>query len=141
MTIRELIIQKRTECGMTQKELSEKTGISQNRISEFESGNRNMNSDNIDKIFAALDIFFKQSKEQQWDFAEECAKILKSKDVSKIDNLSQEEVATLTGKNEILEMKEYDDELYSYLDVKGVADKNAYNFMKTLINFHLALLK
>lgn len=141
MTIRELIIQKRTECGMTQKELSEKTGISQNRISEFESGNRNMNSDNIDKIFAALDIFFKQSKEQQWDFAKECAKILKSKDVSKIDNLSQEEVATLTGKNEILEMKEYDDELYSYLDVKGVADKNAYNFMKTLINFHLALLK
>lgn len=141
MTIRELIIQKRTEVGMTQKELSEKTGITQARISDFESGKRTMTSDNIDKIFNSLDIHFKQSKEEQWDFAKECAHILKSKDINSIDSLTKEEVATLIGKNEILAMKEYNDKLYDELDMKGIANKNAYNYMKALIKFHLALLK
>lgn len=140
MTIRELIIQKRTEVGMTQKELSQKTGITQGRISEFESGNRTMTSDNIDKIFAALGIHFKQNKEQQWDFAKECARILRSKDIQSIDNLTKEEVATLTGKNEILAMKEYNEKLYDELDMKGIADNNAYNYIRVLIKFHLALL-
>lgn len=67
MTIRELIIEKRAEVGMTQKELSEKTGITQARISDFESGKRTMTSDNIDKIFDALEIHFKQSKEELFD--------------------------------------------------------------------------
>lgn len=141
MTIRELIIQKRTEVGMTQKELSQKTGITQGRISEFESGNRTMTSDNIDKIFAALEIHFTQNNEQRWDFAQECALILKSKEIQSIDNLTKEEVATLTGKNGILTMKEYNDKLYDELDMKGGTDKNAYNYMKVLIQFHLALLK
>lgn len=141
MTIRELITQKRTEVGMTQKELSEKTGITQARISDFESGKRTMTSDNIDKIFNALEIHFKQNKEEQWNFAKECARILKSKDINSIDNLTKEEVATLTGKNELLAMKEYNDKLYDELDIKGIANKDAYNYMKVLIKFHLALLK
>lgn len=141
MTIRELIIQKRTEVGMTQKELSEKTGITQARISDFESGKRTMTSDNVDKIFAALEIHFKQSKEDLWNFAEECARILKNKEIRSIDNLTKEEVATLTGKNELLAMKECNDKLYDEMDIKGIADKNAYNYMKVLIKFHLALLK
>jgi len=79
MTIREVIIEKRAEVGMTQRELSEKTGITQARISDFESGKRTMTSDNIDKIFNVLDIHFVRSKEQMWDLAKECANILKQK--------------------------------------------------------------
>lgn len=56
MTLRESIIKKRTELSITQCELAEKSGIPQSRISEFESGKREMNSASIDKILAALDI-------------------------------------------------------------------------------------
>lgn len=56
MTLRELIIKARTESNMTQGELSEKTGIPQSRISEFESGKREMGSNNIDKLLFALKI-------------------------------------------------------------------------------------
>lgn len=141
MTIRELIIEKRVEAGMTQKELSEKTGITQARISDFENGKRTMTSDNIDKIFDILDIRFKRSKEEQWDFAKECASILKSKGINNIDNLTKEEVATLAGKKEILAMKEYNEKMYDELDMKCIANKNAYNYIRALIKFHLALLK
>lgn len=141
MTIRELIVEKRTEVGMTQKELSEKTGITQARISDFESGKRTMTSDNIDKIFDALDIRFKRGKEEQWDFAKECASILKSQGINNIDNLTKEEVATLAGKKEILAMKEYNEKMYDELDMKCIANKNAYNYIRALIKFHLALLK
>lgn len=141
MTIREIIIEKRTEVGITQKELSEKTGIAQSRISDFEKGKRTMTSDNIDKIFEVLEIHVKLSKEQQWDFAEECARILKKKGIANIDNITKEETAILTGKKELLTMKEYSDKLYDELDMKGIADKNAYNYMKVLIKFQLALLK
>ena len=140
MTIQELITQKRTEVGMTQKELSEKTGITQTQIFDFESGKRTMISDNIDKIFNALEIHFKQNKKEQWNFAKECARILMSKDINSINNLTKEEVATLTGKNELLVMKEYNDKLYDELNMKGIANKNAYNYMKVIIKFHLSLL-
>lgn len=56
MTLRELIIKARTESNMTQGELSAKTGIPQSRISEFESGKREMGSNNIDKLLFALKI-------------------------------------------------------------------------------------
>lgn len=141
MTIRELIIQKRNESNMTQKELSEKTGIPQSRISDFESGKRNMNSDNIDKMLAALEVSFNQNKSQMWDLAKTCAKILKNKGVASVMNLTKEEVSTLTGKDEILIMKEYDEKLYDELSAKMIANEQAYNYMQTLIEFHLALIK
>jgi transcriptional regulator with XRE-family HTH domain len=141
MTIREMVIYKRNEAGLTQKELSEKTGIAQCRISEFESGTRSMNSDNIDKIFEALEIEFSQNKEQQWIFAKECAKAIKNKGISNIDTLTKEDIATLTGKDEILLMKEYNEQLYDEMCAKEIEDKNAYNYMKTLIAFHISLLK
>ncbi|MCR2007816.1 helix-turn-helix domain-containing protein [Bacteroides acidifaciens] len=141
MTIREIIVKKRTEVGMTQKELSQKTGIPQGRISEFESGTRQMQSGNIDLILDALNISFKQSKEELWDFAKECAQILKSKGINNIDSLAKEDVAALTGKDDILSMKEYNEKLYDEMCLKKIEDNNAYNYFKTLLLFHLALLK
>lgn len=141
MTIRELVIQKRTETGMTQKELAEKAGITQAQISDFENGKRTMTSDNIDKLFAALEINLVQNKNQMWNLAVECAKILKSKDVTNIQKLSKEEVAALTGKDEILAMKEYSDQLYIELSIKGsIDDVNVWNYMQALISFHIALI-
>lgn len=127
---------------MTQKELSEKTGISQSRISEFESGNRSMNSENIDKIFDVLEVNFAKNGQQQWELAEECAKILKEKGIRNINKMSKEDVSTLVGKTEILALKEYSDTLYDKYCMMGVIDeKNNWNYMKTLIRFHLSLLK
>ena len=96
---------------------------------------------NIDKIFEAIDIHFEQSKDKMWIFAEECVKTLKEKGVSNIDNLTQEDVATLTGRNEILVMKTYNDKLYDSLCVRGIEDDNAYNYMNVLIKLHFSLLK
>lgn len=142
MTIREIIIQKRTEVGMTQMELSEKTGITQARISDFESSKRSMTSDNIDKILNALELHFKQSREQQWDFSIECARLLLKKGITDISNLSKEEVATLTGKEEIIALKEYNKELYDALSLRGTIDEyNTWNMMKTLIKFQLTIEK
>ena len=50
-------------------------------------------------------------------------------------------IATLTGKDEILLMKEYNEQLYDEMCAKEIEDKNAYNYMKTLIAFHISLLK
>lgn len=58
MTLREIIINKRLELKLTQGEVAEKAGISQPRISEFESGRREMNSANIDKVLNVLGITF-----------------------------------------------------------------------------------
>ncbi len=52
-----------------------------------------------------------------------------------------EDIATLTGKDEILLMKEYNEQLYDEMCAKEIEDKNAYNYMKTLIAFHISLLK
>lgn len=52
-TISESVRQKIAESGMTQSQLSEASGVSQGRISEFLSGGT-INSDNLDKIAAAL---------------------------------------------------------------------------------------
>lgn len=52
-----------------------------------------------------------------------------------------EDIATLTGKDEILLMKEYNEQLYDEMRAKEIEDKNAYNYMKTLIAFHISLLK
>lgn len=60
MTLRELIIKSRTESNMTQGELAEKSGIPQSRISEFESGRRSMNSDNVDRLIQALGVNINQ---------------------------------------------------------------------------------
>ena len=93
------------------------------------------------KIFEALEIEFSQNKEQQWIFAKECAKAIKNKGISNIDTLTKEDIATLTGKDEILLMKEYNEQLYDEMCAKEIEDKNAYNYMKTLIAFHISLLK
>lgn len=141
-TIRELIISKRKESRMTQKELSEKTGITQARISEFESGARSMTSDNIDKIIEALDIQFKKNRENEWDFAKKSAQKLKSKGVNKIDSLSREDISNLIESPEILALKEYEEEQYDKLYLKGLIDEHdTFNYLRALISFHLALIK
>lgn len=141
MTIREMVIEKRKKAGITQEELAKKTGIPQSRISEFESGNRSMNSNNLDKIFEALEISLQQNNEQMWDFAIECAHILKDKGIKDIEKLSKEEVATLTGKKEILIMEEWNELTLTHAELKyNVDSKRTYNYMRNLIRFHLALL-
>lgn len=143
MTIRELIIEKRAEVGMTQKELSEKTGLTQARISDFESGKRTMTSDNIDKIFNALEIRLARSKEQMWDLAEECANILKQKgkSVDDIKKLTKDELVDLTGKEEILPLNDYSEKFYSEMSTGFINDLTSYDYFLTLIAFHRALLK
>lgn len=144
MTIREVIIEKRAEVGMTQRELSEKTGITQARISDFESGKRTMTSDNIDKIFNVLDIHFVRSKEQMWDLAKECANILKQKGKSVADTkkLTKDELADLTGKEEILYLDEYSEGFYDENSARGIINElTAYNYVIALVAFHRALLK
>ena len=126
---------------MTQEELSSKTKISQSNISSFESGKRKMTSDNLDRIFEVLGIkYYKDSNEHNWNFAKECAKILKDKGVNSIMKMSQEEVSTLTGKEEIMRMQVYNDKIFNEYITGSKAD-DSYNYMKTLIEFHLAMLK
>jgi transcriptional regulator with XRE-family HTH domain len=139
MTIRELVIARRNELNMTQGELSSKTKIPQSNISSFESGKRKMTSENLDKIFEALGIeFYNQDGEYNWDLAKECAKALQEKGIESIDKLTQEEVATLSGKEEILRMKNYSNRFFDN-NYRFINSSNSYNYIKTLINFHLAM--
>lgn len=142
MTIRELIISKRNELGMTQKELSKRTGITQARISEFESGTRQMLSNKIDLLFDALDIkFYKESPDHNWDFATECARILKTKGITSIDKLTREDLSALCDKPEFLTMKQYDKNYNEEKMLKQGADPdNSFDYLKTLITFKLAVL-
>ncbi|MFA6831314.1 MAG: helix-turn-helix domain-containing protein [Bacteroidaceae bacterium] len=140
MKIRETIINKRKECGMTQKELSEKTGIQQNRISEFEAGKRDIVTSNVDKIFEVLDEKYLSSRERMWNLAKECATILKNKGFSKISDLSKDTITTLTEKEYLLSLKEISDDLYDELSAKGSEPANTFNYMKALIRFHLSLI-
>lgn len=143
MTIREMIIQKRTELGMTQAELSRRTGITQARISEFEKGTRQMMSSNIDLLFEALDIkFYKASPNHNWGFAGECAHILKEKGVTSVDKLTKEDLATLCDKPEFLSMKEYGKNYNEEKSIKQGADPdNSFDYIKSVIAFKLAVLK
>lgn len=144
MTIRKYIVKKRKECGMTQKELSEKTGISQSRLSQFECGERSMNSDNIDKIFKALNIYFSLKKQDLWDFAKECAKTLKDKGIKpkNIKNIGRSRLAKLTGKEEIISLRRYSDKFYDRFSDTGEIPNpdNTFNYIHTLIMMHLALI-
>lgn len=143
MTIRELIINKRAELGMTQAQLSNITGISQARISEFESGSRQMMSDNVDKIIEALRIkFYNESPDTNWTFATECAKILKEKGITSIDKLTKEDLATLCSKDEFLLMKEYGKCFDEERIIKqGDSPDDSFNYIRTLIAFKLATLR
>lgn len=143
MTIREMIIAKRNELGMTQAELSRRTGITQARISEFEKGTRQMMSSNIDLLFEALGIkFYKESPDHNLYFASECAKILKEKGITSVDKLSREDFATLCNKPEFLSMKQYDKNYNEDKMLKQGADPdNSFDYLKTLIAFKLAVLR
>lgn len=46
----------RKEAGVTQKELSEKTGISLSSITKYETGERHPREEQLDKIFDALGL-------------------------------------------------------------------------------------
>lgn len=143
MTIRELIVAKRTELGMTQAELSRKSGITQARISEFEKGTRQMMSSNIDMLFQALDIkFYRENPNHNWEFATECAHILKEKGITSIDKLTRDDLATICDKKEFLSMKEYGkcyDE--SRIVKQGDDPDSSFNYIRTLIAFKLAILR
>lgn len=144
MTIREYIVKKRKECGITQQELSEKTKIPQSRISEFESGKRAMDSDNIDKIFKSLNIHFHLKKQELWEFAKECANTLKSKGIKpeNITSISRPKLAELTEKEEIIALRRYSDKFYDQLSNTGAIHNpdNTFNYVHTLIRVHLALI-
>lgn len=138
-----MIIAKRNELGMTQAELSRRTGITQARISEFEKGTRQMMSSNIDLLFEALGIkFYKESSNHNWDFATECASILKEKGITSVDKLSREDFATLCNKPEFLSMKQYDKNYNEDKMLKQGADPdNSFDYLKTLIAFKLAVTR
>lgn len=127
---------------MTQAELSRRTGITQARISEFEKGTRQMMSGNIDLLFEALNIkFYKETPDHNWDFAGECAHILKGKGITSVDKLSKEDLATLCDKPEFLSMKEYGKNYNEEKSIKQGADpENSFDYLKTLIEFKLAVL-
>lgn len=55
----QIIIEKRIEQGLTQKELARKIGTKQSSISRFESGSYNPTIDFLKKIASALDVQLK----------------------------------------------------------------------------------
>lgn len=51
-----LIREARLKSGLKQKELAEKVGVSESRISQYEGGTQNPRIETIEKIAAALDV-------------------------------------------------------------------------------------
>lgn len=58
-TLMQAIIDARKQTGMTQKQLSEKTGIAQSDISKLESGNGNPSLKTIQRLAAGLGMKLK----------------------------------------------------------------------------------
>jgi len=69
MAIIQAIIDARESCHMTQKELSERTGIAQTEISKLENGNRNPSIKLLQRLANGLNmnlkIIFEPKKELQ----------------------------------------------------------------------------
>lgn len=53
----------RKKLGLTQKELSERTGISQKQISEYENNDVTPLKENMDKLLQVLDVNFQSNKQ------------------------------------------------------------------------------
>lgn len=58
MTVGERIKKIRQEKGLSQKQLGEKLGVSQQMIGQYENPNSNLKTDTISKIAYALDVSF-----------------------------------------------------------------------------------
>ena len=56
MTLGQKLKKLRTEKGLTQKQLSEITGVKQSAISRLENGNANTQIDSLIKLFAAMNM-------------------------------------------------------------------------------------
>ena len=101
--IREILQEELKKQGISATKLAEKAGIRQASVTEFLSGNRNLRSDNIDKLFEALNInkpdlqtlvdsFVKGSKAQIYELMLlECARVedvIENRIVSKLEMAS-----------------------------------------------------
>jgi Predicted transcriptional regulator with C-terminal CBS domains len=140
-TIREIVIDKRKKVNMTQVELAEKASITQAQISNFESGKATLGSDKLDKIFDVLRLKSSQTKEEQWTLSGDCALIIKEKKLD-ITNMSKEELAHVSGNNEILLLQNIPDDLYEkYVASKIIDEHNTFNYFMSLVKFRLACLK
>ena len=56
MKINEIILARRKSLGMTQKELAEKIGTINTRISEIENGKYSLGSERLEKILEVLQL-------------------------------------------------------------------------------------
>lgn len=52
--VAKLVIQRRTELGLTQKELARRAGTSYSQVSRIESGRHSVTNETFDKVFVAL---------------------------------------------------------------------------------------
>lgn len=52
--VAKLVTQRRTELGLTQKELAERAGTSYSQVSRIESGRHSVTNETFDKVFVAL---------------------------------------------------------------------------------------
>lgn len=142
MTLREVVISRRKKAGMTQAQLAEKSGLTQAQLSNFESGKATLNSDSLDKLFAALRMQYSQTAEEQWNLAELCAAKLKERGIKDANLITREEMAEIAGNEEILLLQVVPQKLYDmYIDSHIVNEHNTYNYFKTLVRLRLACLK
>jgi Helix-turn-helix. len=142
MTLRETVILRRKEVNMTQLELAEKTGLTQSQLSNFEAGKTSLSSDNLDKVFSVLNIKFSQNAEKLWDLSQLCAKKLKEKGVKDISLITREEMAELSGNEDILLLQVISESLYDkYAACKLINEQNTYNYFISLVKFQFACLK
>lgn len=145
--LREIISEKRIKLGLTQSQLAQKTGLTQAQISDFESGKREMNSSNLEKIISAMgmrfmdDNPFMEKAHAQWDLAKEAASILIEKGIKNVDAITKEEMVSLTGFDDIMLLQVFSKTLFEkYVDSKIVSEHNTYNYFLTLVKFHIAML-
>lgn len=142
MTLREIVVSRRKEAGLTQAELAEKSGLTQAQLSNFESGKSTLNSDSLDKLFAVLRMQYSQTAEEQWNLAKLCAARLKERGIKDVYLITREEMAEIAGNEEILLLQVVPKKLYDmYIDSRIVSEQNTYNYFQALVGFHLACLK